>query len=551
MKKFVVLFLAGFLILAFCATGFAQDKLEFRASGSFDVQTFWTQNTPPLNAGATPIYNSIPGAYNPASAVQPGLPTGGAANTVSQGAAFNKSVSYWDSRFALRFDAVMGKDLSGTLQFEIDATRWGNSLGSQRPGSEAHAVASWSTDKTAVEVKYMYMDFGLPYFGIPVPMTIRAGIQPLAVRPWFFAATDGAGVSAAIKIDPVTINPLYFKPAEGYDWANNDDVDVYGLQVNAKISTFTIGGYGFLYHMGNNYGMGQNVWTDFPSNTAYGAAAVAATTMPYLSGTNHAQFWWLGLYTDGKLGPVDLNFDFAYEWGEVKGRGSNTASNVSYSGLASRLKVDYPWEKFNFGAIGMYATGSDANKTSPTGLPGSLAADGTQSTRVAGWMVPVGSEAGAVNGESAVYYGMEPGASGGAGLAVNHNYAQSSKGPFGGTWFGKLYTSYKVLPWYKVTLQGLYIGDTTKHGNTIGTARKYATFAPGTPGATLLRDDKAVGAEFDLLNEFQIYKNLTFKVFGGYLINMGALDMYSGTPASGNLTMHNPWALRTRLIYTF
>ena len=62
-------------------------------------------------------------------------------------------------------------------------------------------------------------------------------------------------------------------------------------------------------------------------------------------------------------------------------------------------------------------------------------------------------------------------------LAVNHQYAQASKGPFGGTWFAKLYGSYKVTPWYKVTLQGLYIGDTTKHGNTFGTARDGALLA--------------------------------------------------------------------------
>jgi len=532
MKKIVVLCLAGFLILAFGATGFAQDKLEFRASGSFDVQTHWSQNVPPLNANATPIYNSLPADYNTF------VPANGGASPTN---ALNKNVAYWDSRFSLRFDAVMSKELSGTLQFEIDSTRWGNSLGGQRPGSEAHAVGAWSTDKVAVEVKYMYMDFGLPYFGIPVPMTVRAGIQPLAVRPAFFAATDGAGVSAAIKIDPVTINPLYFKPAEGADWVSNDDVDVYGLQVNARVSTFTIGGYGFLYHMGNNYAMGQQGFTNPP----------VGPINPYTPGTQHAQFYWLGAYADGKAGPVDINFDFGADWGTVKSRnsGGNSAPNVKYAGWASRLKVDFPWEKFNFGVIGMYATGSDANRTSQSGLAGSTAADGTPSTRVSGWMVPAGSEAGAVNSESAVFYGMEAGASGGQGWAVNHNYAQSSKGPFGGSWFAKAYTSAKVTPWYKVTLQGLYIGDTGSNGNTYGTARRYVGASGSAAG--LLRNDDFIGVELDLLNEFQIYKNLTFKVFGGYLWAGNALDLYSGSTTTGNFAIHNPWALRTRLIYTF
>ncbi len=42
------------------------------------------------------------------------------------------------------------------------------------------------------------------------------------------------------------------------------------------------------------------------------------------------------------------------------------------------------------------------------------------------------------------------------------------KGGYGGLWFAKLYGAYKVTPAYKVTLQGLYIGDTTSHGDTFG-----------------------------------------------------------------------------------
>ncbi len=42
MRKLTVLSLAGLLILAFSAVGYAQaPKLEFRASGFIDTQTFW------------------------------------------------------------------------------------------------------------------------------------------------------------------------------------------------------------------------------------------------------------------------------------------------------------------------------------------------------------------------------------------------------------------------------------------------------------------------------------------------------------------------------
>ncbi|HUL22932.1 MAG TPA: hypothetical protein VLZ10_15860 [Thermodesulfobacteriota bacterium] len=529
MKKFTVLCLAGLLVLAFGAAASAQEvKLDFRASGSIDAQTFLMENVPPLQPNAVPIYNSLGANFTtfqtPASGV-----SGAPAN------ALNRTQSYWDSRMSLRFEANMGKELSAVLQFEIDATRWGSlPTGAANNIRDANNFGQWSTDRSAIELKYVYFDVGLPYMGIPLPMNVRLGAQPMAIRPWIFAATDGMGVSGGIKIDPVNLNPFYFKPKEGTDWVN-DDVDIYGLQANAKVGTFTVGGYGVYYNM-NSY----------PLFVGSALAGWYPAAFPNVSGTYEANFWYLGLYGDGKLGPVDINFDAVYEWGKVRSRGNDAAINsVPYAGWASRLKVDYPWEKFNFGVIGMYASGSDANKTSSTGLPGTLAADGTPSSRVNGYMVPVGSETGAANAESAVFYGMEAGASGGAGWAVNHNYNQMSKGAFGGSWFAKLYGSYKITPWYKVTLQGLYIGDTTNHGNTYGNARRY----PGT-ASTLLKDDNFIGVELDLLNEIQIYKNLTFKVFGGYMWAGNGTDLYNNVTGQ-NWSMHNPWAFRTRLLYTF
>jgi hypothetical protein len=530
MKKFTVISLAGLLILAFGATAYAQEvKLDFRASGFIDAQTHFSVNVPPLNPAGAAIYNSLPADYQAF-----------VANVGTQTNAVNRKVSYWDSRMHLAFDAVMGKELSGRLMFEIDATRWGSNPGRNVSVlSDSGNYGYWSTDRTAIEVKYVYFDVGLPYFGIPVPMTVRVGAQPMAIRPWFFAATDGTGVSGGIKIDPVNINPFYFKPKEGSDWIN-DDSDIYGLQVSAKVSTFTVGGYGVYYNM-NSYPL----WV----GSSYSAFGWGPGAFPVVNGTSESNFYWFGIYADGKAGPVDLQLDAGYEFGKVRTKGNSNSENVKYSGWASRLKIDFPWEKLNFGVIGMYASGSDANKSSATGIPGTNAADGTPSTKVTGWMVPVGSEQGAANGESVVYYGMEAGASGGQGFGVNHNYNQHSKGAFGGTWFAKLYGSYKVTPWYKITLQGLYIGDTTSHGNTIGNARKYVGYTGARAG--LLRDDNFIGVELDLLNEIQIYKNLTFKLFGGYMWAGNAMDLYSGTIATGNFDMKNPWAVRTRLMYTF
>jgi hypothetical protein len=527
MKKLTVLFLAGILISAFGTSGFAQaPKLEFKASGFIDAQTFWTQNVPQRNTSAG-LYQTYATNSNFGFTGAPYfVPTKG----------LDRTASYWDARAHLKFDAIMGPNLSGTIFFEIDAKRWGNAGGAgflTGPGNgrEEGQYGMWNTDRTSVEVKNIYIDFGLPYFGIPVPITMRVGAQPIGVRPAMLVYSDGMGVTAGIKIDPVLISPIYAKPVEGVDF-EADDADVYGLHANAKIGTFTVGGYGLRYQM-NTY----------PFLVSAPVAGLPAALTPYVPGTNKAAMWWWGAYADGKAGPVNLNFDFVYDYGSVEqGNGFSGARHVSYQGWATRAKIDYPWEKFNFGVIGMYATGGDADASSRTGLPGTATALGQQSRRFSGYVVPPGSEQDTGNNESIVVYGTDAGATGGIGIAKNANYAQINRGGFGGTWFAKLYGSVKATPWYKITFQGLYIGDTTKHGNTLGNAIR--------PGSTVLRDDKDVGLELDLINEFQIYSNLKFTVGGGYLWAGDALDFRRGTSLT-NFSPKNPWAIRTRLQYTF
>jgi hypothetical protein len=146
---------------------------------------------------------------------------------------------------------------------------------------------------------------------------------------------------------------------------------------------------------------------------------------------------------------------------------------------------------------------------------------------------------------------MESGASGVPGIAANKNNGAVSRGGFGGTWFAKLYGSAKLTPWYKITLQGLYIGDTTTHGNTLGSAVKYN----GT-NIPYLRDNSSIGFELDLINEIWIYQNLRWFIGGGVLWAGSALDVSRNINTTANPIYLNsgpstPWAIRTRLIYTF
>ena len=492
MKKFVVLSFVALLVLAFGTMAFAQakkeePKLDFRASGFIDVQSTWGQNITEGNPGAG-LYGTVTAPYRPG------------------GAAYDKTVAWMGTRARLKFDAVMGKNLSGTIFFEMDSTRWGETT--PVSNDQRNALGVWSGDRGALEVKNVYIDFGVP--GIPIPISVRAGLQPLALRPNMLIYTDGMGITGNIKIDPANIQLIWFKALENKIYAS-DDVDVYGLHANAKVGPVTVGGYGINYNM-NTYA--------FP-------AAVPSDV------TTQADFWWLGVYADGKLGPVNLNFDFIYDRGTVDSR-NPALRDVKYKGWATRAKVDFPWEKLNFGFVGMYASGSDTRKTSSSGLP----AAGT--TRVGGFVAPPGSEAGAIFTESVVFYGS-PFNQTSSGIGVAINYAQVSRGTIGGTWMGKLYGSFQATPWYKVTLQGLYIGDTTKHGNTVGDARK----ADGT-----LKDDKSIGWEVNLINEIQIYKNLKYSIGIGALIPGDGLR-YFESAANPDDKPKTPWAVIGNLTYTF
>lgn len=484
MKKFVALSLIALMVLAFSTISFAQKKeepkLEFKASGFIDAQSTWGRNITEGNPAAG-LYNTVSPSYRPG------------------GAPYDDTVSWMSTRARLKFDAVMGKNLSGTIFFEMDSSRWGET------GDGRNKVGVWAGDRAALEIKNVYIDFGVP--GIPIPISVRAGLQPLSLRPNMLVYTDGMGITGNIKVDPANIQLIWFKALENKVYAS-DDADVYGVHVNAKVGTVTVGGYGLNYNI-NTYPLGD--------------------------GDVHFQgnFWWLGVYADGKLGPVNLNFDFIYDRGEIEDRPHPQLRDVKYRGWATRAKVDFPWEKFNFGVVGMYASGSDTRKTSSTGTPD----PGVR--KVSGYVMPPGSEAFAIFTESIVFYGS-PINTTGSGISVAGNYTSVSRGTIGGTWMGKLYGSFKATPWYKVTLQGLYIGDTTKNGNTVGTARK----ADGTT----LRDDKSIGWEVDLINEIQIYKNLKYTIGAGILFPGDGLRYWDGT---GNDKPKTPWAVLTNLTYTF
>ena len=161
MKKILVLSL---LIMAFAATAYSQPKLDFRASGDISMTTYaYRWNFSNQVYGRNGYFDVTP------SQLKPG------------GVDFNKTVAYVESRGRLKFDALMGKELSATFMFEIDSRTWGDdATGAAGQGSGRNQNGYWSADRSGMEVKNYYLDFAVPY--IPIPITVRGGLQPFGVR---------------------------------------------------------------------------------------------------------------------------------------------------------------------------------------------------------------------------------------------------------------------------------------------------------------------------------------------------------------------------------
>ncbi|MGB9630201.1 MAG: hypothetical protein ACPL6D_16215 [Thermodesulfobacteriota bacterium] len=269
MKKLILFILPGLLILTLGAGGFAQDRLEFKASGFMESLSYWYRNIPDSRQPKGNIITPLPSPFRPPSTSVP--PTIANLNTWG---AWDRKIAYWEYRAYLIFNAVYGKALNGTFVFELDSSRWGD-----LPGDRG-TMGYWTADRNAIEIKNVYFDAALPYIGIPFPMTVRVGLQSFSIRRNMFLYTDGMGITGAVKIDPVTIMPIYAKALEGRD-ASSDDVDIYGLHINAKVGAFTLGTYGLNYNM-NTY----------PLN------AFAAVPNYGISPNFDANFWWLDSNTE-------------------------------------------------------------------------------------------------------------------------------------------------------------------------------------------------------------------------------------------------------------
>jgi hypothetical protein len=431
---------------------------------------------------------------------------------------FDDTEAWVDSRFRLKMDLVASEDLMGVIYFEGDSTRWGEA------GVARNTAGAWGaggSDRNAVELKQFYIDFNVPGLKDTVPTNVRIGTQWLAIRSHIFLGADGATLRIFTNPGPVRVYLNWSKPWEGTDF-QYDDTDLYSARVVLALPDFPIQpGMFFAYMNSNDYDYTGLV---APPAIGYGAG----------QGAGDGEFWWLGINVDGKIGPAVLKSDFVYFSGDGEVASPLAAVGIGdadYGGWAVYADVNVPISQFTVGGTFFYATGDDLTDTtlSATNLSPDFDA----------YRIPPGSEAnpalGTVFWAGTTHDGVDI-ATAGRGLAT-----QVQQRWFGGLWTAKGYASFKPLDWLKVTAYGMYIGDTTEEGNTIGNA---------VETATTLEDDDDIGIELGAIVDLSIYKNLTYSVAAGYLFAGDALETWTGVGLA-NDDPDDPWAIVSQLIYKF
>ena len=420
---------------------------------------------------------------------------------------YDDTEAWMDQRFRLKMDLVASEDLYGVIQFEGDSTKWGENPA----GATRNAAGAWGaggSDRAAVELKQFYIDFVVPGISEFARTRVRAGTQWLAIRGHAFLGADGAGVKVTTSPGPAKLSLAWFKPGEGTDY-QADDTDLYAVDFQLALPDFPVRpGAFFAYWNANEYPL----WT---------------------AGLAQADFYWIGVNVDGKIGPANLKTDFIYVNGDVEQTVATLANpDLDYSGWLVYADVNVPISQFTVGGLFMYATGDDRSEV------------GISQDRK-GYVIPPGSEANpnlsmvfwcsTVN-DAVDIVGGSNGARTGGNAAVQPRW-------FGGVWTAKGYANFKPLDWLKVTGYAMYIGDTVKDGNAIGNAVDPAE-------ASGLEDEDYIGIEVGAIADIKIYKELTYSIGAGYLFAGDAMDSFTGVGVA-NDSPDDPWAIVSQLIYKF
>ena len=429
-------------------------------------------------------------------------------------------------RLRLQLDAVASENLSGTVFFEIGDQTWGKAEEGGALGADGNNV---------IKLKNAYIDWTVPSTDLQFRMGIQAFAMPNVAGGSAIMDGDAAGITASYKFnDNVALSAFWMRPVndnydgdyKGTDRENGnrkgylDNMDFFGLSLPLTFDGFEITPWAMYGIMGRNAmagfandengdGLRRERWGvhEFPD---YQDGDIAHTLLNWHPGmmlgngalrkssNAYTSMFFAGLpIAITALDPLNIEFDFNY--GYVGGYGSydvlkrgdqiKTADTLRSGWLAKAL-VEYKFDWGVPGVFGWYASGDDGNPGNGSERMPSIAGCGNFTSFIAEG-----------NGDFAVM---------GNWMDKNLSYA--------GTWgVGLQVRDISFVEDLSHTIRVAYWGGTnspsmTKYMN--GTAWNEET----ADGPYLTTNDGLL--EFNLVNEYQIYENLTANLELGYIVNM-------------------------------
>lgn len=426
-------------------------------------------------------------------------------------------------RLRLQLDAVANENLSGTLQFELGRTEWG----------QATNGGALGTDGQIVEVRHAYVDFTVPQ----TKLQLRMGLQTLML-PGFVSefspifCHDMAGITVSsplVQNDDMDLAATFFWARPYNDNSQNtfagkntsylDNMDVFALILPLHAGDLKITPWA-MYSMIGKYSLSGLKITNEPAIVAPrgglmpvlgGAGIYPSFQNQWLAGLNRAygDGIWAGISASYAIGNTLLASEFIYgsvDMGKIAnytgfdttaaGRTFDVRRSGWYAGLRAEHKL--PWG--TPGLIAWYGSGDDNN---PYNGSERLPQYNTP------WPVTSLGFGGAHIDEAAwKVLGSSPG-----GLAAV--VAQVKDISF--------------TPKLKHVIRAAYFQGTNNPQMPRKSHMNYPTRADG-PHAYLTTTDSAW--EFNLGNELKIYENLTLNVELGYVALQLDSDTWRGVENS-------------------
>jgi predicted porin len=250
------------------------------------------------------------------------------------------------SRFRVNIDGKHD-NVKGRITFENDWEVWGTErnsttgalLSNQPTGVEARPAQTGATNKFGI--REGWIDFTIPGAG---PAHVKVGHQFLQLgNGWFFRSMKYGSDAWLVGLPGKnTIAFVDVKVAENLV-TNSDDIDAYVLLDNFKIDdTKTVGIY-----IARVADKRNNLFSDF-------GLGVAGT---------EANLDTIGLWFNGKLGPMNLQAEFDYQMGEAKGAGATPTTKFKGNQIVVQGNVPVAAAAINFTLA--RGTGDDVASTSP------------------------------------------------------------------------------------------------------------------------------------------------------------------------------------------